>query len=165
MRSESPDARAWHEAGHALAAHLLGGVVREVTLESERDESEGHVAVEWSSAPAHESAMRSAMVALAGPVAELVFRGEDVLDDPWELSTWRGDWDEAESQLSELHPDEDQREAARREILLKLYRAFGEADGYESPARLADALDAHGTLDEALFDEAVGARPDPGAFG
>ena len=33
----SPGPEAWHEAGHALAALFLGGVVREVTLESERD--------------------------------------------------------------------------------------------------------------------------------
>ena len=36
---------AWHEAGHALAAWWLGGEVQEVTLESERDELEGHARV------------------------------------------------------------------------------------------------------------------------
>lgn len=150
---------AWHEAGHALAAHILGGVVREVSLESELDDHEGHVAVEWSTASRLDSARRSATVALAGPMAELVFRGEDVLEDPdllpGMLAAWRGDWDEAEARLAELHPDEDQREAARRAILQELRELFQSDRGYECLARIADALEAHVTLDEGLFFNAV----------
>jgi len=156
IRSMSPGSEAWHEAGHALAAHLLGGVVREVTLESESDDFEGHVAVEWSSAAAGEEARRLATVALAGPVAELVFRGEDVLVDPGVLLAWRGDWDEADAQLARLHADAPEREEARRAILRELHGFFDEAGNYERLARLADALDAHVTLDEALFAEALG---------
>ena len=147
---------AWHEAGHALAAHLCGGRVREVTLESELDGHEGHAAVEWRPAPADEVARREATVALAGAVAELVFRGEDVLDDPAILSAWRGDWDEADAQLVLLHPELDAREAARRKILRELRAAFDGPQGYERLARVADALDAHETLDEELFLEALG---------
>ena len=95
-----PGPEAWHEAGHALAAHLLGGAVREVTLESELDGFEGHVAVQWGPVGDREEARRSALVALAGPVAELVFRGDDVLADPGALSAWRADWDEADAQLA-----------------------------------------------------------------
>jgi len=147
---------AWHEVGHAYVAHLLGGVVREVTLESERDDHEGHVAVEWHAAPVEEEARRLATVALAGPVAELLFRGEALLEDPEVLCAWRGDWDEAETQLARLHSDPLEREETRRAILRELHRAFDGARGYDSLARLADALDAHVTLDEALFLEALG---------
>lgn len=150
----SPGPEAWHEAGHALAAHLLGGRVREVTLESELDGLEGHVAVEWR--PSADESRRYAAVALAGPVAELVFRGEDVLTDPAALASWRDDWDEADAQLARLHAAPAERDAARHVILRELHAAFGEPRGYERLARLADTLDAHGTLDEALFAEALG---------
>jgi len=146
---------AWHEAGHALAAHLLGGHVREVTLESEHDGHEGHVAVEWRTTGADDDARRLATVALAGPVAELVFRGQDVLEDPAALSSWRGDLDEAEAQLERLHADPAEREGTRRALLRELRDCF-ETRGHECLARLADALDAHVTLDEVLFADAVG---------
>ncbi len=147
---------AWHEAGHALAAHLCGGLVREVTLESEFDGHEGHVAVEWRGAEARDVARRSALVALAGPVAEVVFRGDDVLEDPSALSAWRGDWDEADAQLAVLHPVAAEREAGRRGLLQELRDVFDASEGYDCLARLADALDAHETLDEPLFLEALG---------
>lgn len=158
-----PGPEAWHEAGHALAAHLLGGRVREVTLESEREGTEGHVSVEWDRGSMQDEARRSAAVALAGPVAELVYRaatgdpgGQDLLEDAEALSTWRGDWDEARGQLERLHRDPDRVERARRELLAELYGRFEDARGYEQLARLADALDAHDTLDEGLFLEALG---------
>jgi hypothetical protein len=152
----APGSEAWHEAGHALVAHLHGGLVREVTLESDRDDHDGHVAIEWPPAPPPEEARRFATVALAGPVAELVFRGEDLLEDPDVLSAWRGDWDEAETQLARLHADPAEREKTRRAILRELHAWFDEARNHETLARLADALDAHVTLDEALFLEALG---------
>ena len=163
----SPGPEAWHEAGHALAALFLGGVVREVTLESERDGLAGHAAVEWPAGAdvGEAGARRMAAVALAGPVAELVFRGEDVLDDPDAVAAWRADWDEAERWLGEAlarsgetaeSRNAERREELRRAILRELHGWFDESEGYERLARVADALDAHETLDAALFAEAVG---------
>ena len=152
----APTPEAWHEAGHALAAHLCGGTVREVTLESELDDYGGHVAVEWRPAGREESARRSLTVALAGPIAELVFVGDDALDDPDAASAWRADWAEAESQLAQLSDDAEERTAPRRRAVSELRRSFESADGYERLARIADALDAHETLDETLFFDALG---------
>ncbi|MEM9800463.1 MAG: hypothetical protein AAGA20_09055 [Planctomycetota bacterium] len=139
-----------------MAAHLCGGTVREVTLESELDGHGGHVAVEWRQAGQTETARRSLTVALAGPVAELIHRGEEICDDAEALSTWRGDWDEAEAQLERLHSDPAERDATRWKVLAELWSAFDDAEGYERLARLADALDAHETLDEDLFLDALG---------
>lgn len=150
-----PGPEAWHEAGHALAAHLLGGLVREVSLESDFADHDGHVVVEWSSLSADELARCSATVALAGPVAELIFQGEGVLEDPEALSAWRADWDEAEAQLERLHANPKARDKARLEILAELRIHFDDLRTHEALARVADALDAHETLDEALFAELV----------
>lgn len=151
-----PGPEAWHEAGHALAAHLVGGIVRVVTLESELDGHEGHVAVEWRAMPEDDAARCSAIVALAGPVAELVFQGEDLLYDEAALSTWAEDWREADGQLARLHPEQHERETARRTIFRQLRDRFDSIEGFECLARLADALDAHETLDEGLFLDALG---------
>ncbi len=129
--------------------------MREVTLESERDETEGHCTVVWQrTAPAHE-ARRQATVALAGPVAELVFLGNGVLESATTLTSWRADWDEAEAQLERLHLDVEERQRTRLAILQELHETFDGPRNYERLARIADALDAHTTLDETLFQEVL----------
>ena len=152
----SADERAWHEAGHALSAHLLGGAVLEVTLASEEDALEAHVAVRWPpAADPTDDARRQALVALSGPVAELVFRGQDVLDDTAALWTWRADWDEAQRCIARLEPVEERREPLLHALLRELHDTFDDPHTYERLARIADALDAHETLDEALFLDAA----------
>ena len=138
-----------------------------MTLESERDELEGHARVAWPAHPVPPDLpgtpwipdmcreRRMATVALAGPVAELVFRGEDVLAEPEAVATWRGDWLEAEAQIARMHATPDARERERDAILAELRDMFDDPVGYERLARIADALDAHGTLDGRLFLEAV----------
>lgn len=152
---DHPDAKAWHEAGHALIAHLLGGRVQHVTLEPDDGEQEGEVAVAWphSGEPLE---VRSGRVALAGAVAELVFLGDDPDLDPATLSAWRGDWNEACRCAAIL-----EREPERRKVLLMTWigevHALLDAPGHEeSLARIADALHAHGTLDDVLFVDALG---------
>lgn len=153
--SAGPDA--WHEAGHALAAHLLGGQVLELSLESELDDDwQGHVRVLWPAADEDEAAWREAGVALAGPVAEALFRGEGGAVDPGLLIAWSGDWQAAERALARLHARAADREAARRRLVSELLALFDGLEGEDTLARIADAADAHGTLDEHLFREALG---------
>lgn len=141
---------AYHEAGHVLLAHLLGAEVRETTLESERDAHVGHTAVAWTGSGAADSRRGSALVALAGPVAEVLWRGGDVLEE--DLSAWRADWAEADAVLEVLAPT-GEREALRRRWLDELARILGDPETWERLCRVADALEAHGTLDRALLDE------------
>jgi hypothetical protein len=152
---DHPDAKAWHEAGHALMAHLLGGRVQHVTLEPDDEGMDGEVAVAWPRAGEPFEA-RSGRVALAGAVAEIVFLGDDPDLDPATLSAWRGDWDEACRCAAIL-----EREPERRRALLMTWigevHALLDAPGHEeSLARIADALHAHGTLDDVLFVDALG---------
>ncbi len=155
-----PGPEVWHEAGHAIVARWQGGVVRSVTIESERDDHQGHTEVAWIGLDARERARRSAMVALGGPVAELL---EGDLDPDWvdvavldALHAWRGDWAEADACLCELSPSGAERDALRMSMLREIAAFLSDADVRERLARVADALDAHGTLDETLFDDALG---------
>lgn len=144
----------WHEAGHAFAAQLLGGEVRLVSIESEQHEHEheGRTEVAWP--PFSDLPRRSAMVALAGPMSEILYRQE--LPDESELSAFREDWQEAESQLKQLANDPVERDKLRRTLLDELAIHLREGDHWERLARVADALHAHGTLDADSFQDAVG---------
>ena len=72
---------AYHEAGHVVMAHMLGGEVVHVTIENDDDELLGLTTVRWRKSDDAERRRCSALVALAGPVAETRWRGEaDLLD-------------------------------------------------------------------------------------
>jgi hypothetical protein len=159
-----PQVEAWHEAGHALVARLLGGTVRTVTLESELCDHAGHTEVLWEApgpgvAAARRQARREALVALAGPIAEQLHADSEPLE-PFEvalrLNSWRGDEQAFERALAAHEPDPAARPAVARRLAIELFDLLSDPDMHERVARIADALDAHQTLDEALFDEAAG---------
>ncbi len=141
---------AYHEAGHALVAHLLGGELVEVTLESEQDEHDGRTSVAWRGFDAHELARRTALVALAGPVAETFWRGEELLYE--DLSAWRADWAEVDAALERADAPSEH-EALRRRWLAEVANELLDSNAWEYVCRIADALEAHGTLDASLLDE------------
>ena len=152
----APYPQAWHEAGHGVVAHWLGGEVRSLSLESEEDEFEGRAIVAWDGGDADGFLRSTVMVAMAGPVAEIEFRDSDALEDETLSRAWRADWDEAERGLARLEPDEQRRTALRDRMLLQVRELVRDPHVRERVARVADALDAHGTLDEALFGDALG---------
>lgn len=150
-----PDPNCWHEAGHALIAWLLGGDVRLVTLESEFDDHDGHVEIAWpGDLPPDRLARHSAMVAIAGPLAELAFRGVDDLEDPDVLSAWRRDWSEFERCVANLESEPSHDETGRA-IVAEVRATLDDFETAERLARVADMLAAHGSLDRTLFEDAV----------
>ena len=159
VREMAPDHdvdAAYHEAGHAFLAHCLGGRVLEVSLEPDDDDQQGRTSVAWPRAPRSEQQRRSALVALAGPVAELHFRGE--LDQLDTLSAWRADWREVQQALAAQRVQDPQR--LLRRWLAEVRAMLCEPAAWERLCRLADALEAHGTLDADLLEELLPAAPD-----
>lgn len=76
-----PELNAYHEAGHALMAILLGGEVRSVTIEPDNDDGpdrQGDTQVLWRRSRMSEKqfAETAIQVSLAGPVAEMIYSGE-----------------------------------------------------------------------------------------
>ena len=154
-RTGSPEAEAWHEAGHALIAHLLGGEVQTLTLESDEEAFEGRATIAWPAASPDEAARRSALTALGGPLAELIFRGEVDLDDPQLVQAWDGDWQEVERCAAAVQPNPDLRTDIIQRWLHEVETTLRTPRSEEILARIADALDAHGTLDDTLFEECL----------
>ena len=154
-RTGSPEGEAWHEAGHALVAHGLGGRIMMLTLESDEEEFEGRASVEWPPADEQETATRSALTALGGPLAELIFEGEVDATDPDLVAAWAGDWEEVERCAAIVQPDPDHRTDLIQAWLAQTEATLSSPEAEEVLARIADALDAHGTLDETLFEDCL----------
>lgn len=148
-----PVTAAYHEAGHALVAHLLGGEVVQVTLEDEDGDLQGKTTVAWRVADANERARRHGLAALAGPLAETRHRGD--VDPPEVFAAWAADWRNVQRALAICTP----RGSAPRPLLqawiAEVHALLTDADVWERLCRVADALEAHGTLDADLFADAA----------
>lgn len=149
---------AYHEAGHALAAHLLGGEVRIVTIEPDRDDGprrEGDTQVVWRRARMtdKEWAHTTVQVCLAGPVAEMLYTGEPY--HPGLVAEWAGDWQEAWTAAVVVHPNERRRLAYLEDESIRLYRRLKQEPTWSALASIADNLLAHETLEAEQVEEIV----------
>jgi ATP-dependent Zn protease len=149
---------AYHEAGHALMARLLGGRVRQVTIEPDHDdgpEREGDTQVLWrrGAISEREFAKRSVQVCLAGPVAEMIYSGDPY--HPLFVVEWAADWGEAWEAAAALHPDERRRMAYLEQVSIDLYERLRSDRLWPALASLADHLLAHETLEGEQVDEII----------
>lgn len=154
-----PEIIAYHEAGHALMALLLGGEVKQVTIEPDNDDGpdrHGDTQVIWrrSGISEKEFAKKAVQVSLAGPVAEMIYTGDPY--HPGLVAEWAEDWREAWEAAIPLHSDERKRLKYLEEISIRLYRRLRENDLWAALASLADHLLAHETLDSEQVEEIVG---------
>lgn len=150
---------AYHEAGHALMAILLGGKVRHVTIEPDNDdgpERQGDTQVLWprSRMSDKEFAKVAVQVSLAGPCAEMIYSGDPY--HPGLVAEWAADWREAWEAAVRLHPDERKRLEYLEQVSIQLYHRLKEDDLWAALASLADHLLAHETLEGEQIEEIVG---------
>ena len=148
-----PATAAYHEAGHAVMAHWLGGRVLACSIEDEDERVHGTTTVDWRRLATGERQRAVALAALAGPVAEARWRGDMELLES--LAAWEADWRLATAALAQIAGP-----AERRPLIEKLTReaaaAFEDPERWELLCRVADALEAHGALDADLFADAIG---------
>lgn len=142
---------AYHEAGHALVAYLLGGQVRSVTIEPDRDdgpERQGDTQILWRrrGVSDRDYAQAAVQVCLAGPVAEMIYSGDPY--HPGLVAEWSADWREAWQLAELLAPDDRRRLKYLEDVSIRLYRQLKDDEYWAPLASLADNLLAHETLDE-----------------
>lgn len=149
---------AYHEAGHALLAERLGGHVLMATIEPVDDDGprrHGETQIAWRTADMtrQEFAMRQLQVALAGPVAEMIYSDEQY--EPRLIREWWADWIVATASIRELKPAITDDEVLQfvNKVLKELIAYFSQDETWDRLAMLADHLEAHQSLDEDLLDE------------
>lgn len=139
-------------------AMLLGGEVRLVTIEPDRDdgpERYGDTQVLWrrSRDGDKEFAKKAIQVSLAGPVAEMIYSGEPY--HPGHVAEWAADWQDAWTEAARLHSDERRRLAFLEQVSVDLYHRLKRDDLWSPLAALADNLLAHDTLEWEQVEEIV----------
>lgn len=141
---------AYHEAGHAYVAVLVGAKVRSVTIEPDDDDGpkrSGDTQVIWprSKFGRRQFQEKSALVALAGPVAEMIYTGDPF--HPAHVAEWGKDWQDALQAAAGLEPEPQRQVAYLEQITLELYRLLHHDQHWAGLAALADHLLAHETLE------------------
>lgn len=149
---------AYHEAGHALVALLVGGEVQLVTIEPDCDdgpERQGDTQVLWrrSTMDDRQFAQAALQVSLGGPVAEMIYSGDPY--HPGLVAEWAADWHDAWHAAEPILSDERQRLAYLEQVSVELYRRLKAEPLWSALASLADHLLAHETLDGEQVAEIV----------
>ncbi|GAA5508460.1 hypothetical protein Rcae01_03926 [Novipirellula caenicola] len=142
---------AYHEAGHVVVGYLLGAQIDEVRLDSMIDDDLprrfGDCLVNWGKVDAgcDWQRQRELMTILAGPVAEMIYRGERL--HPAHFGPWQGDWQQACERSVGLfsHPAEQIR--FLEQIIARLYRRMADDQWWAAIAAVADELLAHEALE------------------
>ena len=147
---------AYHEAGHVFMAIYFGGRVSSVTIEPDRDDGPerfGDTQVEWDLGrfTPRELHEKSVLVALAGPVAEMIHRGEPY--HPGFVAEWAADWREAWEAAAGVVPDQRQRLAYLEKMIAQLYRTLNRDEHRAALAAITDELLAHETIDGEQAEE------------
>jgi ATP-dependent Zn protease len=153
-----PEVSAYHEAGHALMAVYLGARVKSVTIEPDWDdgpERYGDAQVEWRSGELtdRELCEKLILVALAGPVAEMIHSGEPY--HPGFVAEWLADWKTAWEAVARLIPTERKRLAYLEQTTLKLHRLLQQVEHWAALAAIVDNLLAHETLEGEDVEDIV----------
>jgi len=149
---------AYHESGHAVMAVHVGAEVRSVTVDPDWDDGPGRFGdtqifwdtTELSEREYHEKRI---LVALAGPVAEMLYTGDAY--HPGLVSEWSADWSEAWEAAALLHPGDRKRLAFLERTAAELYRTLNDRSFWSALAALADNLVAHETLETEEVEDIV----------
>lgn len=149
---------AYHEAGHALIAVLLGGKVTRVTIDPDDDDEPqrfGDTQILWrhSSTSDQRFAEITVQVSLAGPVAEMIYTGDSI--HPGVVPEWAADWRDAWNAVVLLQPVERKRMEYLEQVSVQLYQRFQRTEIWSALAALADHLLAPETLEAEEVEDIV----------
>ena len=156
MESELEELTAYHEAGHAVMAVVLGGRIIHVSIEPPDDDElkrSGESIVQWPAAPAREIEEAELKVSLAGPVTEMIYRSEvQVIASVPEFAA---DWHRALTGAARLKPKlaEQMNLISRAEIWLRHF--FEQDHHWAAVGAVADELLAHETVEHECLNEIV----------
>lgn len=131
-------------------ATRLGARVTSITIRPDWDdgpERYGDAEILWrtSEFTSREFAERQVLVALAGPAAEMIYRGEPL--HPGFVAEWAEDWRQAWKAAAELMPDGRRRVRYLEQAASSLFTTFSDDHCWSAIAAIVDALLAHERLE------------------
>jgi hypothetical protein len=144
---------AYHEAGHCVMAWIAGAEIELATICPEKDDGPrrwGDVQARWNGKPKWYVA---AMVHLAGPASELVYRDENL--HPAFIAEFVYDWKAADRVCQKALPNPGVRLGKLEEAASELILFFRATRVWEATSLLADELLAHETLDEEMIADTL----------
>lgn len=150
---------AYHEAGHAVIAYALGGVVESLQLGGESDdhlpERFGDCRIHWGRVdPLGDwQLQREVLTVLAGPAAEMVYRGERFAPDSF--GPWQDDWTRAWEIGHAFATDATKRSQVLWLLTLRLERLLRSDRLWPAVSALADELLAHEFLDRDQTEDVL----------
>jgi ATP-dependent Zn protease len=152
------EATAYHEAGHAYLAVRLGAQVRSLTISPDRDDGparHGDARIAWNtrSLTQRDFVQRAVLVALAGPVAEMIYLNEDA--DLDETPEWQVDWEMAWQLSRELLGSDAKTQQFLVQALDELKQRFDRENEWAAIAAIADELLAHDWIEHETVQEIV----------
>ncbi len=142
---------AYHEAGHAVIGYALGARIESIQLGGEMSDDLpqrfGECLVNWGpiSDTCSWQCQRELMTVLAGPVAEMIYRGEPL--HPAHYGPWKNDWLIAWQRSADLIGNGERRTRLLESILRELHLRMARDDCWAAIAAVADQLLAHEYLD------------------
>ncbi|MEM9943805.1 MAG: M50 family metallopeptidase [Planctomycetota bacterium] len=149
------DVTAYHEAGHAVIATMLGGKVIGVTVEPEEDGLYGNTEVAWkqNGVSRKTQLVREIQTLIAGPLTEAIYQGKD---EYWEVTEESsGDWLKASQLVSELISGRATQSRILAQQVTEIYQVLNSEKCWNAIAALADELEAHETLDAEAAQEVL----------
>jgi ATP-dependent Zn protease len=149
---------AYHEAGHAFMAVYVGARVRSVTIAPDWDDGpdrHADIHIEWPLRTVAERELleKMVMVALAGPVAEMIHSGEPY--HPGFVAEWAADWKVAWEAAAPLMSTDRKRLAYLEQSIVTLYRLLNRDEHWAALAAIVDSLLAHETLEGEEVEDIV----------
>ncbi len=150
---------AYHEAGHATIGFVLGGAVESMQLGGESDHPGvrqfGDCRIAWKGVGSNlnTQCQREILTILAGPAAEMVYRGESF--GIGEFAPWQQDWQMAWHLVGSLASEKAAKLKILGGVVMQLKEILGRDDCWPAVAALADALLAHEHLEEEEVSETL----------
>ena len=150
---------AYHEAGHAVVGYLLGGRIESVSLGGDGSDDLpnrfGDCRVNWGpvDAVADWQLQREILTLLAGPVAEMVYRGEKL--HPAFFGPWSEDWQQSMIRAQVISEDPAVRTRALEMLIIRLHQWLSGRDCWAAIAAVADHLLAHEYVQEEELAETL----------
>ncbi len=136
------DKTTYHEAGHCVMAVLCGALVKRATIAPEVDGFHGMVEIHWAK---RASAADQLSVALAGPVAEMIYTGEPY--HPGLIPEWAHDWKQAWRICRPKTPSDRECLKLLEQSVAKLYQQFSRDPLWAATAAVSDLLAAHDEIE------------------